>query len=467
LNTYSYFPSLKLDRVFQLYILLLFWLPLPFGSNRDWAVMIFELSVFLLLLVWLIQFLKGSCTITKAFRAARPVHVCFGIFLFWSFLQTISFPGFLVSFVSPATIIAGQVNQTVSVNPYLSVNRLLESFALYGFFCLALLLVTTRTRLKVVLFSILIAGLLQAVFGTLMLLSKLNYMFLIPKEFYITDVTGTFINRNHLAGFLEMCLAVGVGLMIAMMDGSKKNGFKKKLIYFLSVLLSPKIGVRIALVIMVIALILTHSRMGNVAFFSAMLIASVVGLVTNKSRSKSVLLFFASMIVVDLFLVGTWFGIDEVAQRLEKTGFHRETRDEVYMDGLDIISAYPFTGTGGGTFESVYPIYKDGDVLLHYDHVHNDYLEFAIEYGLPATLVLGVAVFWTLVVSVLAQKHRKRRLLRSAGFASFMGIVAILIHSLVDFNLHIPANAAYFITLMALAWISRYGLVSVRADKTS
>ena len=274
---------------------------------------------------------------------------------------------------------------------------------------LALLLVTTRVHLRVVFYTILTAGLFQAVYGILMLLSNQNYVFWMPKEFYITDVTGTFINRNHLAGFLEMCLAVGVGIMISMMDSLKKNGFKKKLIYFFSILLSPKIGVRIALVIMVIALILSHSRMGNVAFFVAMLTASIVGLVTNKSRSKSILFFFASMIVVDLFLVGTWFGIDEVAQRLENTGFHRETRDEVYMDAIDIISDYSITGTGGGTFESIYPAYKDVDVSLHYDHVHNDYLEFAIEYGLPATLVIGTAVFWTLVVGVLAQKYRKRR----------------------------------------------------------
>ena len=115
------------------------------------------------------------------------------------------------------------------------------------------------------------------------------------------------------------------------------------------------------------------------------------------------------------------------------------------------------TGTGAGSFYSTYPMYDTGEVAPgFYQHAHNDYLQFASEFGLAALALLVFSVLASLRAAVSAQIARRDRLLQGMGFAATMAIVALLIHSAVDFNLQIPANAAMFIILMALAWVCRY-----------
>ncbi len=75
---------------------------------------------------------------------------------------------------------------------------------------------------------------------------------------------------------------------------------------------------------------------------------------------------------------------------------------------------------------------------------------------MPAFALLGFSVLASLWAAIRAQLTRRDRLLQGMGFAATMGIIALLIHSAVDFNLQIPANAAMFVILMALAWVCRY-----------
>jgi len=115
------------------------------------------------------------------------------------------------------------------------------------------------------------------------------------------------------------------------------------------------------------------------------------------------------------------------------------------------------TGSGAGSFYTTYPMYDRGENTPgFYNHAHNDYLQFASEFGLVATALLGFSVLASLWAAVSAQIKRRDRLLQGMGFAATMAIAALLIHSAVDFNLQIPANAAMFVILMALAWVCRY-----------
>ena len=94
------------------------------------------------------------------------------------------------------------------------------------------------------------------------------------------------------------------------------------------------------------------------------------------------------------------------------------------------------------------------DVGGYYNHAHNDYLEFATETGLVGLALLGLAVISSLLVAVIAQYRRRDPLMRGLSFAAIMGICAIMIHSTVDFNLQIPANAITFMLLLAMGWIA-------------
>jgi O-antigen ligase len=174
--------------------------------------------------------------------------------------------------------------------------------------------------------------------------------------------------------------------------------------------------------------------------------------------SRGTVIFFASLLIIDLMVVGNFFGIEQVAQRLQETSFDSAMRDEVARDTLVMVQDYPLTGAGAGSFYSIYPMYDSGGFGFGFvKHAHNDYLEFASNLGLLAFGLLGFCVLVSLWQSIRAQLGRRDRLMQGMGFAASMAIVALLIHSTVDFNLHIPANAATFMVVLALCWISRFG----------
>lgn len=316
-----------------------------------------------------------------------------------------------------------------------------------------LLLINTR-RLRLFAATIVISGVFQAVYGSVMTLSGLEYSFFFEKEFYRNVATGTFVNRNHLAGYLEMCLAIGIGLLISTLFETSSVSWREFFRRLISSILGNKIRLRIGLALMVIALVLTHSRMGNTAFFTSLTVMGFLYLVTVKKPPRSAALLFASLLIIDLFIVGAWFGIDKVAQRLENTSVSRETRDEVVRDTLTLIKDYPLTGTGGGTYDISFLHYRGYDISGFYDHAHNDYIEFLAEYGLIGMLFLFLLVSSSLLSALLALRKRKHTLLKGMAFASAMGTIALLIHSTVDFNLQVPANAALFVALLALGHIS-------------
>ncbi|MDH3325369.1 MAG: O-antigen ligase family protein, partial [Gammaproteobacteria bacterium] len=231
-------------------------------------------------------------------------------------------------------------------------------------------------------------------------------------------------------------------------------------------LLGPKARIRIALAIMVIALVLTRSRMGNSAFFFSLAIAGVIVLLglwwmSRKGKVsihsvRPILILFISLIVIDLFIVGAWFGIDKVKDRIEQTSFATEIRDEVDIYAVNHLHAFLLTGSGGDTFAEVFPKFKSESFSGYIDHAHNDYLEFGSEFGLIGMALLSVIVVWSFIKSIQAQFIRRSYFMRGVGFSATMGVVAIMIHSAVDFNLQIPANAALFVILLAFGWLARY-----------
>jgi O-antigen ligase len=219
--------------------------------------------------------------------------------------------------------------------------------------------------------------------------------------------------------------------------------------------LSSKFRLRLYLAIMVVALVLTRSRMGNTAFFSSLLLCGVVGLALQQRLTRAAALFFISLLLIDLYIVGNWFGVDEVVERLQNTTLATEKRDEVARDTLLMWRDHFWVGTGADTFFQayVYGGYMSPD-SLYYRHAENDYLEIGSGFGFIGFALFTTAVLTSLWQTVLAQKRKGSRVFQGLGFASMMGITSILIHSFSDFNLHIPANSLWFVVLLAFAWVA-------------
>lgn len=424
------------DRVlFYLFTALLFWLPLPFGSNRPWAVALFAVVTCILLGWWLALFLREKTTLTTCFRRSLPLVALIGITQLWLCLQ----------------------GPYYSQDPSRTLHQLIQGVALFNTLVLTLLLTRSKRRIRIIVYTLVVSGVVQAVYGSLMTLSGIEYVLFFPKEAYSGVATGTFINRNHLAGYLELTLAVGIGVMIATLKDNGQSSWRDFSRRLLTALLGTKARVRIGLIIMVAALVMTHSRMGNTAFFASLTLTGIIALLLGKRASKATLVLLGSLIIIDLVVVGTFFGVERVIDRLENTSLETVRRDEVNNLAMGALQDHYVTGTGAGSFYGIFPSYRDESVgKIYFDHAHNDYMQFALEFGLIGFLPLLAAVIWTFMIALRAQWIRRDKLMRGLSFSAMMAIIALGIHSTVDFNLQIPANAATFTVILALGWMSLY-----------
>jgi O-antigen ligase len=88
--------------------------------------------------------------------------------------------------------------------------------------------------------------------------------------------------------------------------------------------------------------------------------------------------------------------------------------------------------------------------------VHNDYVQYLTDTGVIGGALYGLLVLASFICAIVAQVRRRDPFARGISFGAMMGIIAIGIHSTVDFNLQIPANAFIFTILLALGWHSLY-----------
>jgi O-antigen ligase len=195
--------------------------------------------------------------------------------------------------------------------------------------------------------------------------------------------------------------------------------------------------------------------MGNSAFFISMTVTASLGLLYFKPRQKSYITLFVSMLIIDILIVSSLFGLKQVQQRLEETSLNHESRDEVIVDALPLLKEYGIAGSGGGTFYTIYPQVQRESIQHFYDHAHNEYLQFALEFGLIGSLSILLIVIFSFRRSLSAMRHRRHPLARGTAFACVMACIGMSLHSSVDFPLQAPANAAYFVVILALGSISR------------
>ena len=439
--------------LFVCYLGLLLWAPIPLGSNRPWSWAVLELWVFALAIWWLVDFARGRVQISAALHGARPALLCAVLWLAYVWLQLLPLPLALLQLLSPEAArwhAAAAWPLPASLAP-LTLDRAatldgaLKSAAYVAFFALSLAFLDRRERIAAAAYTLVVSGFAQAMYGGLLSLS-------VPG----TDSGGSFANRDHYAAYLVMCLSVGLGLLISELTGEVAQSWKQFFRNVIAWILSPKMRLRLALVVMVIALVLTRSRMGNSSFFVSLLITGGIALLLARRASKSIVVLLVSLIVIDIFIVGAYFGVQRVLDRIEQTTIETEDRDEIASDALRMWKDYPVFGSGLGSFRNVFLRYPQQDLRALFTHAHNDYLEFACETGAVGVALLGLLVFLSLLAALRAQIVRHDPLMRALSFAAMMAIVALAIHSAVDSNLQIPANALTFMLLLAFAWISLY-----------
>ena len=379
--------------------------------------------------------------------------LCAAAWLCYVWLQLVPLPVELLKLLSPeaarwhlAAAMPGSPGfATLTLDRYGTLESACKSTAYVAFFVLGLLLLRDRDRVRLATYAVIMSGIGQALYGTL-----------VSYQAGGVAASGTFINRNHYAAYLVMCLSVGIGVLIASLSGAKNHSWGQFFRGVIQWVITPKMGLRLLLLTMVIALVLTRSRMGNSAFFISLLATGVIGLILSKRATRSMVVLIVSLIAIDVFIIGAYVGTQRVVESIGQTTMQGEDRDEVAGYAIAMWKDYPVFGSGLGSFPSVFPRYSGEGTFFSYTHAHNDYLEFAAETGLVGIALLGLMVSMSFGVAMRAQHLRNDPVMRGLSFAAMMGILALMIHSSVDFNLQIPANALTFMLLLAFAWVSRY-----------
>jgi len=272
-------------------------------------------------------------------------------------------------------------------------------------------------------------------------------------------VTGTFVNRNHLAGYLEMIIPLALGLLIARIGffSPATRGARGDLGEIFSQFSRKSVALNIGLIaaaaVMAVAVVKSQSRAGVflVIFTFLLLLEMILFHLTYSGEGRRLArnLLTVSFLIVLLFSLAA--GMSAVMDR-----FYAD--DTVFKDGrtlfweniFPMVGDYPVFGTGLGTFASAYPVYDRTGGEMRLTHAHNDYLELMSETGILGFLLLAGAVFWILVRSFRAWRARRNLEVKGLGMGGLVSCVVMLIHSFTDFNLHIPANALLFTAVLSL-----------------
>jgi O-antigen ligase len=216
-----------------------------------------------------------------------------------------------------------------------------------------------------------------------------------------------------------------------------------------------KIAVAGVAALMAGTIFLSGSRGGRVAFVAQILMLGVFMMRRREGSWKQPLILGIFLAVVIVFLI--WIGGNELTRRL--ISIHSEAREEISggvrltidRDCLRMFIKRPLLGWGLGAFPIVYPEFRSFYTTFFVNQAHNDYLQLLVETGLAG---FSIAVWFLVMVFRGAAAKLKNWTENASGaltMAALLGCMGILVHSLLDFNLQIPANAALFYVLCAMA----------------
>ena len=299
-------------------------------------------------------------------------------------------------------------------------------------------------------------GSFEAIYGCIQYLAGWQYIFWYKKTGFIEEATGTYINRNHFAGLLEMVLPFLLARLLLSRWRSENARRSPWIELICSPLTSRRLLDLVLFTTVCIALIFSRSRMGILAATSGILVVGLITIFVRKNKS-SLIALLAVLSVPAAYSI--WIGVTPVLERFEillRPGAFEADRLAVWRDTIPLIRDYPLLGTGLGTYRWASLHYQSSMLDRLYEHAHNDYFEFAAEIGIPAALLLFGSL-WILVFKVARRTRvleRSRDRILAAGCAGAMA--TLLIHGLTDFNLQIPANAYVF------SWIAGTASALVR-----
>ena len=261
------------------FLALLVWAPFPLGSNRAWAWTILETGLFLAAALWVVSWMQRRHGSLAVARAAWPAFAVLGVWLAYLALQWVPLPANVVRMLSPQSAAVHALAApygdpraagawiALSLDPNASFVFWLKSCAYAVAFFLTLALAHTRERARLIAFVLVLSGLAQAVYGGLMHLSGIDLEIFGTRIPHSAQASGGFVNRNHLAGFLEITLALGIGLLVGSLRDTGQRSWRQFWRDMAALLLSPRAPLRLFLVAKVMSFLLMQILIKPIVFW--------------------------------------------------------------------------------------------------------------------------------------------------------------------------------------------------------
>jgi len=386
--------------------------PLAFGAVERWSIFVVETGTVLLILLWLAkQWLNEEVVIIW-----NPLFLPMGVF---------------------GALILVQIAFGLSAYRHDSITEgmLYCSYAMLCFLATHALRRASQARNIAIVLAVF--GFVVAAFALVQGVAPNGKLYWLRVPRLGGWIYGPYVNHNHYAGLMELLAPIPLIISLSQLAHEK-----------------ARISAGVAAAIMVGTIFLSGSRGGMLAIFVELGIFATI-LLRQKRRIRIAIALGAFFVVLISLL--TWLGGKELTSRVGSIS--TETRGEISgglrlsidRNALQMFRAKPILGWGLGTFPVVYPQFRTFYTNFFVNEAHNDYAQLLAEMGL---LGFG-ALAWYMIV---LYRQIRRRLGKwstdvdgAVALACALGVIGILVHSLVDFNLQIPANAALFYVLATIA----------------
>jgi O-antigen ligase len=451
--------------------------PLRFGAVEPWAASLLVALTLAAGIVWVVGRTRRGLS-TLPWR--DPILIAGTALALFGALQTVPLPRRVLERVAPKAIEmrdlyeprapgtadasrtgAAQVGEgearPISLHPWATRQAALRILAWTFALLIAVDLAAHRSGRRALASALVAAGAFQAVYGLGEFFSGRQQIFGYAKKDYTDVATGTFINRNHFAGCLEMTLPLALALAaiaLSRLPGKRSGSMGERLAGAPGRLLFAAGALLVLSLTMATAIICSRSRMGIASLLLALLSTGLVMLWRGRGRAFPIAA--VTVVVATLLIFGQADALSPITERFANAMSEFRGgmgRWEIWSQSAAMARAFPILGVGLGVFPQIFPVFRTAGAGVALDHAHNDFLELAAEVGIVGLLLAAAGA--AAIALPLLRRARATVDPDPVGYAGVVALVSIAYHSITDFNLAIPANALTLSVVagMVVAWL--------------
>lgn len=437
---------------------LLVFAPLVRGGDRPPALMALELAALAILVVLAL----GPVRWDFASRLPATLRWALALVLVYPLLQLVpvpidwwsTLPGH-APYARVLELAGGEAQwRALSIHPAATQYAWLAMLPCVAIFLAVQAFERQRLRRLAVLFAIVCAA--EALLGILQAGAPPGSLLHFGNRFSGGAATGTYVNKNHFAALMAMGLPIMLQRWaIEMLPTVNERGeVVKPHPRGADRRLALRIVLSASIVLALLALLLTRSRAGIGSGLAAFALAALAIVGYAGTAGTRVVLGIVGACALAL---AAYVGLTPILERFAPAELTQEFGGRAGITAATVRAGLDFLplGSGLGTFADVFRRYQGTEHLVGFiDHAHDDYAEAFLELGIVGLAVIALA----LAAYALRWKDVLRERRQSLGYlrvAAGLGVLAVVIHSAFDFNLHIPANAIYFAFLAGLFFAPR------------